>query len=300
MKGLLNDDTLKDLILVRRPIDALTETDQFWLAGTLRLMKRRPHFHYGFGGTLTNDSLFRKQRFHYPEASAEGFALILLGFIHPSGEPEEFFAGWVPPEAEAEMDRWIAFLNRQIRLRLAGVGYDDDPERLPPSMNALAGASPSPSPASHAPAPGSLAAPRRGVAAAPLGSSDQAGQHHASLEVVRKHGLVPVGFFRELGNSKPNAPSLVEARGRRAAAHKSEVLAYLRGGELVFAWMAGGDEDFFRPGTFLGPEHICGDGVYAWPLVLAAYVELYDVELPREFEEHMQLRNWRHLDWSPS
>lgn len=289
MKGLLEGDTLARLVEVRRPMEPLVEKDQFWLAGGVRLMKSRPHFHYGFGGTLTKDSAFRKHRFGSPETGVEGFALILRGFVHPDGVPEEFFAGWVPLTAESDLDGWISFLNRQIDQRLAGVSYGADADRTPHSM-AGSSARPLARPASSPTVPARPRATSDG-SVAPRGA-DRTGHHHASLEAVRQRGLVPVGFFRELGNGEADAPSVVQARGRRAPAHKAEVVAYLRGGELVIGWM-GGDEDFFSPGTFFGPEHISGDGVYAWPIALAAYVEFYDVELPAAFEEHMRQRAWR-------
>jgi hypothetical protein len=287
MKGLLEGDTLARLVEVRRPMEPLAEKDQFWLVGGVRLMKSRPHFHYGFGGTLTKESAFRKHRFSVPESGSEGFALILRGFLHPDGVPEEFFAGWVPLTAESDLDGWISFLNRQIDQRLAGISYDAD--RAQVSMASSIGEPLARSPSS----PTTPAVPR--VTSEPSDAhrvADRTGHHHASLEAVRQQGLVPVGFFRELGNEEADAPSVVQARGRRALAHKAEVVAYLRGGELVIAWM-GGDEDYFSPGTFFGPEHISGDGVYAWPIALAAYVEFYDVELPAEFEEHMRQRAWR-------
>jgi hypothetical protein len=277
MKGAFDDDAVKtEIRLHKRPMAAPKERAADFLVGNLTLHKSLPHFHYGWGGTLSRESAFRKQRFDYPDLNARGYALILRGFVHPSGTPEEFFAGWVPPEAENDLDEWIAFLNGQIVLRLAGKPYESA-ERATVR--------------SEVPAADRVNTDTGPASAAR--SSPVNDQHSTSLRVAREQGLKPVGFFRELGNAEADAPSLVEARGRRAPVHKAEVVTYLRGGDTVLAWMSGGDEDFFSPGTFFGPEHISGDGVYAWPIALAAYVEFYDVELPLDFEEHMRLRAWR-------
>jgi hypothetical protein len=275
VKGLLDDEALKPLVRTYPPMAPLEEKDQFWLVGQLRLFKHRPHFHYGFGGTLTQDSAFRTHRFSYPDVPVDGVALILRGFVHASGEPEEFFAGWLPADHESELDRWTSFLNQQIAQRLAGVPYEGGPAAAP----------------AIAPPPRVGAAPP----AAPLPTQRRPispNNHYSSMQAAREKGLIPVGFFRELGNGEPDAPSLVEARGRRDPAHKAEVVAYLRGGETLLTWMGAGDEDYFAPGKFFGPERICEDGVYAWPVALSNYVELYSVALPSGFETHMRHRQW--------
>ena len=98
--------------------------------------------------------------------------------------------------------------------------------------------------------------------------------------------LKMVGNFRETGYVK-DAPSLIEARGRRAAGNKAAVLAYLRSG-TSYTISPGPVPDHFEPSQYASTAGILTDGVYAWPNFLAHYVEHYDVELPAEFEQYMR------------
>ena len=100
-----------------------------------------------------------------------------------------------------------------------------------------------------------------------------------------------VGCFREIGyDDQPDAPSLTELRGRRQAADKDRVVAYLRAGK-VCVFSPGFAEDVFD-GTDAGKMSLLTDGTYLWPGSLAHYVEKYDVELPEEFEAFMAARRW--------
>ena len=103
--------------------------------------------------------------------------------------------------------------------------------------------------------------------------------------------LTMVGNFRELGYLW-DAPSLLDARGKRSAAHRAEVVAYLRCGTRYLV-SPGPVRDVFDPTRFAGTASVLTDGVFAWPDALAHYVERYDVELPAAFEEHMRACAWR-------
>jgi hypothetical protein len=285
MKGIFDAIKLESTMRsYERPMDAPTERRFDFLVGILTLDKARPSFSYGWGGKLSPESQFRKERFSYPAINAAGFALVLRAFVHASGEPEEFFAGWVPLEVEAELDRWIEFLNTQIALRLADVPYDAA------THGTLA-------PTRTAPAPQVAleAAPRPARVPTPMSPERNA----ASLRITREKGLIPVGFFRELLSGEPDAPSIVEARGKRPPHHKAEVVAYLRAGEPTFMWMTTAGPDYFSPDLTFGGDSIHTDGVYGWPSTLEAYVERYDVELPAAFEEHMRRNEWRIPSWPP-
>ncbi len=101
-----------------------------------------------------------------------------------------------------------------------------------------------------------------------------------------------VGDFIELGYTLTTNPqSLVNARGKRASAHKAEVLAYLRTAKPI-SMSPGINPDYFDPTKTVRGETLRTDGVYLWPDYLADYVERYDVELPDEFEQHMKERGW--------
>ena len=102
-----------------------------------------------------------------------------------------------------------------------------------------------------------------------------------------------VGHFRETGyEDMSDAPSLVEARGKRPPAHKDDVLAYLRKAPTVI-FSPGVNRDFFNPSQIISGDTMRTDGVFTWPDYLSDYVELYDVELPEAFERHMEARGWR-------
>jgi len=57
-------------------------------------------------------SRFRKQPFSYPDGW-RGVAIV-FHLTTRRGRPVEFLAGWVPPDREADADRWIAFLNGEL------------------------------------------------------------------------------------------------------------------------------------------------------------------------------------------
>lgn len=105
--------------------------------------------------------------------------------------------------------------------------------------------------------------------------------------------LTWVGDFREMGyGHHANAPSLAEAKGRRTASHKAEVLTYLRKAPSI-SFSPGFEADFFDPTRHVKGHTIRTDGVYLWPDFVADYVERYDVALPDWFEQHMEQRQWR-------
>ncbi len=109
-----------------------------------------------------------------------------------------------------------------------------------------------------------------------------------------KTALRLVGNFREMGYATPDAPSLVDERGKRGPDHKADVLAYLRAGESV-SLSPGPAPDFFDPSKSAGHKShsLYTDGVHVWPAFLAYYLEHYDVALPADFEEFMRRRQWR-------
>lgn len=102
-----------------------------------------------------------------------------------------------------------------------------------------------------------------------------------------------VGNFAELGyHDDPNAQSLHAARGRRSAENKQLVVEYLRRAQR-YSISPGYERDIFDPTKRAGSASTATDGVYVWPLRLAYYVENYDVELPDDFEKHMETNQWK-------
>jgi hypothetical protein len=102
------------------------------------------------------------------------------------------------------------------------------------------------------------------------------------------------GVFRELGfEGHPNAPSVKDARGKRGAAHKVEVVAYLSSGKMMSFSPGGWGKDVFDSSRRTAAQAILTDGTYAWYRELAYYVEHYDVALPEAFERHMAANDYR-------
>lgn len=61
----------------------------------------------------------------------------------------------------------------------------------------------------------------------------------------------------------------------------------------IKAFCMGIDADVFDNSKLADSPHALTDGTFGGPLVLAYYVENYDVALPAEFEEHMRANGWK-------
>ena len=110
---------------------------------------------------------------------------------------------------------------------------------------------------------------------------------------MTKKVLQLIGDFREMGyEHHPNAPSLVDAKGKRTPDHKTDVLSYLRKAKSI-NFSPGVNTDLFDPTQIVAGDTMRTDGTYVWPAFLADYVERYDVELPEPFERHMAARAWK-------
>lgn len=111
--------------------------------------------------------------------------------------------------------------------------------------------------------------------------------------MMEKRVLKRVGNFQELGyDDDPSAPRLVDARGKRPAANKAEVVGYLRSGKALVV-SPGVDQDVFDDRKRADTSSILTDGMFMWQKQVAYYVEQYDVELPAEFEAHMRANRWQ-------
>jgi hypothetical protein len=119
--------------------------------------------------------------------------------------------------------------------------------------------------------------------------------------MTEKRVLRRVGNFQELGyDDDPNAPRLVDVRGKRAPDNKAEVVRYLRSGKTLIV-SPGIDQDVFDDRKRADTSSIVTDGTFMWQRQIAYYVEHYDIELPAEFEAHMRANGWQvpeHVDIS--
>jgi hypothetical protein len=121
MSDHLTDQELRiELGMHSTPLGGIKDADHEWFLGLLSISKRHPSFRSGFSHPLHVESVFRKQWFDIDGRC--GWAVI---FDTRPIEPT-YFAGWVPAEREVEVDKWIAFLNGEIRKRLE----ENDPHEL--------------------------------------------------------------------------------------------------------------------------------------------------------------------------
>ncbi|HEY0254644.1 MAG TPA: hypothetical protein VGC41_24125, partial [Kofleriaceae bacterium] len=86
-------------------------------------------------------------------------------------------------------------------------------------------------------------------------------------------------------------PRLADARGKRTAGHKAEVVQYLRSAPAI-VFSPGVLDDVFDASKDSDSPSVLTDGVFAWSQDIAYYVEKYDIELPRELENHIEMNKW--------
>jgi hypothetical protein len=150
-RPMTTEDVRDRLELHREPLDGIHEKEYQWDLGQVTISKKEPIFRVGYWEPLNSDSRFYKRPFDFGPTS-RGTAAIFQVFDPMSSTPGkcEYLVGWVPPEREADLDRWIAFLNTEIAKRVSparngpiqlGVfkelGYDDDPTA--PSLASVRG-----------------------------------------------------------------------------------------------------------------------------------------------------------------
>jgi len=94
-----------------------------WFLGTFSIHKFAPMFRIGWGFDLAPESHLLRRWFELPDLGVKGWAII----FHNADPHGEIFVGWVPPERKDAADRWIAFLNGEIRDRLVKAGKTPAP-----------------------------------------------------------------------------------------------------------------------------------------------------------------------------
>ena len=86
-----------------------------------------------------------------------------------------------------------------------------------------------------------------------------------------------------------NHPKLTDSMESGPYPHKEEIIRYLLNGEVYFISLSL-PKDVFTGERIPMSDRVMQDGDYYWPILLAWYVEKYNVRLPREFEEHILSR----------
>jgi hypothetical protein len=101
-----------------------------------------------------------------------------------------------------------------------------------------------------------------------------------------------VGFYRELFDNEPGAPSLREAVRPNAHPEEERIVAYLKAG-VGLAGVGKYVGDVLNPAArFAVSPSLLTDGVWLWRADLPYYVATYHVELPDEFVAHMRQNGW--------
>jgi hypothetical protein len=112
----LTDKDMRIAVRLYSALDKLDQDDHWWRLGVVHVSKKHPHYAAGYSHPLDPTSSFRAQPFDLD--GRRGVALVFA----TAGDPGEYFAGWVPPEREAEAKAWVATLNAEIQQRLAASG----------------------------------------------------------------------------------------------------------------------------------------------------------------------------------
>lgn len=94
-----------------------------------------------------------------------------------------------------------------------------------------------------------------------------------------------VGFYREF--SRNSSQSMKQFFTDEAYTDKAKIIDYLKNGGKILCVSTGIPKDAFTNETIRMDEVIRKDKKYAWPNILAHYVERYNLRLPKEFENHI-------------
>lgn len=97
--------------------------------------------------------------------------------------------------------------------------------------------------------------------------------------------MIYIGEFKEF-NPGYDFPSITESFSDKPYPGKEKIVSYLKNGEPgILSTEIPHD---ILTGDVIPLENLAmDDGVFAWPLILAYYVDRYNVRLPEEFEQHV-------------
>lgn len=92
-----------------------------------------------------------------------------------------------------------------------------------------------------------------------------------------------IGEYKEF-NPKSNLPSITESFSKESYPGKGKVVTYLKKGKpgILSTEIP---HDVLTGAAIPLENLVMDDGIFAWPLILAYYVDKYNVRLPAEFEK---------------
>jgi tetratricopeptide (TPR) repeat protein len=128
-----DDDLLRIFLRGTRsePLRTLQDLDGWLHLFTFSISRDRPVYSDGWTHDLRPESRLYKRWFDLPDTKKRGWAIIFRIFDpqEPGTKNFESIPGWVPPEREADADRWIRRLNDEIHARLTAAAKEPAPRR---------------------------------------------------------------------------------------------------------------------------------------------------------------------------
>jgi len=123
--GIVTDDAIRTMVKLEAPLTDIKDDGADWQLGPLHVSHREASGGMGWRQRFHPATRLRKQWFSLPDGS-RGWAVIYRWEDRgPDGAPVEYAVGWVQPERETDVDRWIAFLNDEIQKRVAQPSVSD-------------------------------------------------------------------------------------------------------------------------------------------------------------------------------
>ena len=105
-------------------IRGLIDSGDALYLGQVAIDHRAPRWGFGMWGGLSKGARFYARPLDEDATGVAGMVIIFRQFDRSrfSEEPSEMFAGWVPLEAVAEAEAWIAEMNARIDAHLRAPG----------------------------------------------------------------------------------------------------------------------------------------------------------------------------------
>jgi len=105
--------------------------------------------------------------------------------------------------------------------------------------------------------------------------------------------LKKIGFFSELMHGDDDGPKLKNQIRDKSGEEEVSIIKYLNSGILYIASPGIVMDVLQESDNIICAPHIFTDGVWAWPGDLSYYVKNYHVELPQEFMEYVERKDYK-------
>lgn len=98
--------------------------------------------------------------------------------------------------------------------------------------------------------------------------------------------VIPIGIYRELCKSKPNADSIVNHLASGPYPEKAALLSYMRSAEIQLSAMDVGTDVIDGVSKVFGTDRKT-DGTYTWTSHIEYYIDKYNLRPPEDFIAHV-------------